>query len=228
MGLRLSRRAQRRRAAHHRRRPRVRRHAERHGLCAERGHRLRPLGVSRRRRRARGGHRRPHRRRGRPAFCGLRRRSLGQRLRDRRGQRRAALEDEGGRLPLRPGHGLADVSRRPALRGRGVGRGNSRRGGRLRVLQIPREPGGAECGHGAAGLEDLHAARGQADHQEQDRARSCGAHPARRSGPARRSTRSARPSTSPPATTTAVRPRRQATRSWRSTWTAARSCGRAR
>ena len=56
VGVRFSRRAQRRRAADHGRRPRVRRHAERRGLCAQRRDRLRALDVSGRRRGARGGH----------------------------------------------------------------------------------------------------------------------------------------------------------------------------
>ena len=61
MGLRLSGRAQRRRAADGGRRPRVRRHPERHRLFAQRRDRLRPLVFSGRRRRARGHQHRPHR-----------------------------------------------------------------------------------------------------------------------------------------------------------------------
>ncbi len=76
MGVRLSGRAERRCPAGDRRRSRVRRHAERHRLRAERRHRLRPLDVPGRRRGARRGDHRPHRA-GRPRARGrVRRRPI--------------------------------------------------------------------------------------------------------------------------------------------------------
>ena len=61
MGVRLSRRSRRQRAADHRRRPRVRRQPGRQGLFAQRRHGLHPLVRASGRRRARSGHDRPDR-----------------------------------------------------------------------------------------------------------------------------------------------------------------------
>ena len=87
------------------------------------------------------------------AFIGDR---AAQRVRRRCGNRRATVEDEGGRFPVRPGHRLAGVSQRPALCGHRLRRRDGRRRRRLRVLPLPRQPGRAGRGDGTADLEDVH------------------------------------------------------------------------
>ena len=77
---------------------------------------------------------------------GVLRRPRRQRLRARRRNRRAAVEDEGRRLPRRPRHRLADVSQRPALCAGGLGRRSRRRDADLRVLPVPRQPRRARRG----------------------------------------------------------------------------------
>ena len=135
VGIRLPWRAERRRTAVDRRWPRVRRNAERHGLRAERRHRMRPLDVQRRRR----GPRRDHDRaaRVRESLRGIRRRSRRERLRARRDHRNADLEEPRRRPSVCPRHRLADVSQRPSLCRRRLRRRDRRRGRRLPVLHLP-------------------------------------------------------------------------------------------
>ncbi len=226
MGVRFSRRAQRRRAAHRCGWPRDGGNPERCGLCARRGNRLRPLVLSGGIRRARGRQHRPHRHPIRSALCGVRRRPRRNRVCIGRQDRRAPVEDEGRRSRLRPSHGFADVLQRPALCGRGLWRGNGRIHGRLSVLPIPRQPGRAQRRHGTTGVEDVHDRRGGvADGRRTAPARSYGGRRARPSGRVRRSTSDETRSMSRPGTTTPARPRRRATRLSPSTSNPGSSCG---
>ena len=230
MGLRFSRRAQRRRAAHGCRRPRVRRHAERHRLCAQRRDRLRPLVFSGRRRRARGRQHRPHR----------------DELPDRASRRSSAtaprtvyaVDAATGALLWKTkvdDFPFARVTGSPAFHN-----------GRLYVgVASGEETAGAvadyECCRFRGSLVALNARdrehrSGRPTRSPKSRGRRRRTRSARSCGGLGRAhldepgdrRRSGTPSTSPPETTTAVRPPATATRSWPSISIPARSCGPAR
>ena len=106
----------------------------------------------------------------RTALPGVHRRSRRARVRRRCRNRRAGLENDGGRSCVRPRHRVAGLSRRPAVCRRRVRRRDGRSDGRLPVLPIPRQPGRAQRRHGTTGLEDVHdRRRGLAEVEEQRR-----------------------------------------------------------
>ena len=123
---------------------------------------------------------------------------------------RAAVDDESGRFRVRPGDRRPGVAQRAPLCRRRLRRRDGRRHGRLRVLPIPRQPGRAERRDGRTDLEDVHdRRRAAADDEEQDRHAVVGAVGRADLDRARPSTSSGTPSTSPPATTTAIRHQHQ-------------------
>ena len=150
-------------------------------------------------------------------------------LRARRGDRRDAMEGQSGRSPGRDRHGRSRDSERPAVRRRLLARGGHGRRAHLSVLHVPRQRRLARCGNGTSD-RGRHSPfpTSRVPPQRIASARSCSALPASASGRRLFSILIEIACMSARATATRILPRGKATRSWRSPWTPAASCGPSR
>ena len=187
VGLRLRGRRHRVRRAHGHRRPDVRRQRGRARACAACRERLLAMGLPSERPRARGDRRGASRR---PA-CAAVRRPDRMVLRRARRDRRAVMEDADRDPRLDTPHGGGSRARRRDLRARVIVGRVARRRSRVRVLHFSRQRRGAAARGRRTALEDLHDGRAEGDAAKTAAAPRCSDPPARRSGPRRRSTRTA-------------------------------------
>ncbi len=162
MGVRLSHRRVCQRTADDRGGTRLCRQRQRVRLLARRQDRLRLLVVRERIDRAQRADDRPGDRPGRGALRRLLRRRQGQRLRARRPDRPAAVEDESRSALHRAHHRRHQAVRRQALRPGLLVRGIQQRQSRLSVLLVARQRRGARREHRQGDLESLGRARGAA------------------------------------------------------------------